>query len=82
MGHVVNLHAAAVQLDLPGIRLLDAGEDFHQGAFASTVLADDGEDFAGAYGQRDLVEGRNAGKSFGEVADAENDGASAKPQAA
>ena len=38
----------AVEEDRPGVGLIGAGEDLHQGALAGAVLADDGMDLTGA----------------------------------
>ena len=51
-------------MDRTGIGALDAGEDFHQGALAGTVLADQCQDLSPFYMQIDLVQSAHAGKAL------------------
>ena len=58
----------AVDDDLTGIRLIDAGEDVHEGRFAGAVLAQQRMDFAGANFEIDVRIGDDAGKMLGDAA--------------
>src|SRR6185436_15859195 len=52
----------AVELDRPGVRAMDAGEDLHERALARAVLPDERVDFAPADVQVDPFEGVDARK--------------------
>ena len=58
----------AVDEDLPGVGLVHAAEDLHEGGFAGPVLAAEGDDLAGPDLQADVIKGVDAGKSFGNPA--------------
>jgi len=45
----------------------DAGEDFAERAFAGAVLADQRMAKAALNGERDIVQGEDAGEAFGDV---------------
>src|SRR5690606_30185944 len=53
---MVELHRLAIEHDLPGIRLVDPGDDLHQGRLAGTVLAHDGMDLARKDVEVDVVQ--------------------------
>jgi hypothetical protein len=57
----------AVEKDFAGISGVNAGEDFAEGAFAGAVLADQRVAMAALDGERDVVEGEDAGEAFGDV---------------
>ena len=64
----VNFHRFAVNEDLPGVGLMHAAEDFHQGGFARAVFAAKRDDLAAPDGQADIIKRFDAGKSLGNPA--------------
>ncbi len=54
----------AVEDDLAAVRLVDPGEDLHQGALAGAVLADEPEDFAGMDFETDVLQSEHAGEAL------------------
>ncbi len=69
LGDVGEMDRLAVDENFTGGGRIDAGNDPHQGALAGAVFADDGEHFASAEGQRDVVEGADAGELLTDMAD-------------
>ena len=57
-------HRLPLEEQLPLVRLIDAGEDFHQGGFASPVLPDEREDFPRIDVERDGIKGDDAREAF------------------
>jgi hypothetical protein len=51
--------------------MLHTGENFHESAFASAILAHDGEDFAAEEPQANVMQGANAKKALGNISDFE-----------
>ena len=64
----VDDHRLPIAHNLAAVRRLNAGEDLHQGRFASPVFADDGEDFSGLHRHIHCVEGQDSGKALANVA--------------
>ena len=56
----------AVEADLAGVGLVDAGKDLHQRGLAGAVLADERDDLAARDLEVHLVESEDAGKTFGD----------------
>ena len=52
----------AAQAHLPGVGLVDPGDNFEQGALAGAVFADQGVDLARLERERHVVEGLDAGE--------------------
>ena len=61
----------AIEQDLSGVLGLNAGQDLHQRALASPVLADHGVDFAFGHGDRNVFERAHAGETLRQVANFE-----------
>ncbi len=59
----------AAQADFPGVGLVDAGDDFHQGRLARAVLAHQRQHRARAHTQLYIGQGDDAGKAFADVED-------------
>ena len=57
----------SVDIDLALVRHVDAGENLNQRGFARAVLSDQSVDLARLHGQLHVVQGHNAGESFGYV---------------
>jgi hypothetical protein len=55
----------AAIMDRPPIRLIDAADDFHQGRFASAVLAADSMNLARPQFEADVRQGLDARKLLG-----------------
>ena len=53
-----------VEDDLAAVRLIDPGEDLHQGALAGAVLADEPEDFAGMDFETDVLQRQHTGEAL------------------
>ncbi|MNE48609.1 hypothetical protein D3C80_1430830 [compost metagenome] len=62
-------HRFAPQAQFAGVRLVDAGDDFHQGGFARAVLAHQGQHGAGAYPQLHVGQGHHPGETLADVDD-------------
>jgi hypothetical protein len=60
-----------IEDDLAAIRLIDPGEDLHQGALAGAVLPDQPEDFAGMDFEANVLQGEHAGEALGDLLDPE-----------
>jgi hypothetical protein len=60
-----------VEDDLAGVRLIDPGEDLHQGALAGAVLADQPQDLAGMDFETDVLQRQHAGEALGDPLDPE-----------
>src|SRR4051812_10008978 len=67
VAHRMEFRWVGVQKNLTGIGALDAGEDFHEGAFARAVLADDSQDLAGVENEVHSLEGAHGEETFGDV---------------
>ena len=65
IGDVIDHYRPAFNEDFPGIRLIHAAEDFHEGGFARAVFPAQGNNLATPDGQIDVVEGFDAGESLG-----------------
>ena len=55
---------SALEQDLPGVFVIDAGEDFHQRGFARAVFADQRVDFARVSSNRQWTSAWTPGKVF------------------
>jgi len=64
----------AVEDDLPGVRVVDAGDDLDQRRFACSVVADQGDDLAGKDLEVDAVEGLHGPEALGDVLQLEDRG--------
>jgi hypothetical protein len=62
----------AVHQNLPGIRLLDPGQDLHQGALAGTVFAQQGEHLSGIDAERHAMQRPYAGELLADLPGFEN----------
>jgi hypothetical protein len=51
-------------INFPFVGLVFSEEDFHQGRFSSTILAEDGVNLAGFYFEVNMVIGNNTGESL------------------
>ena len=60
-----------VEEEVAGVRLVNAGEDFTEGAFARAVFADEGVARAAFNGDADAVQREDAGEASGDVAELE-----------
>ena len=54
-------------IDLALIGVVDAGDHVHQGSFAAAVFAQQGQNFAAAHAQRDILVGYHGAKGLGDV---------------
>ena len=61
----VDFHRLAVNKDFPGVRLVDAAEDFHQRGFARAVLADQRDDLARINFEVHFAQREHAGEALG-----------------
>ena len=61
------MNGRALDLDLPVIVDVHAGEDLHQGRFARAVLTHEGVDFAALQVEVDVAQSRDASEGFGDA---------------
>jgi hypothetical protein len=64
----VDLDGVAVQQNLPGVGLVQPVQDFHQGAFAGSILAQQGVNLAGFHLKIDVIVGQHAGETLDDAA--------------
>jgi hypothetical protein len=64
---IARLIGFAIELHFPGVRCVCAGEDFHECAFAGSVLADEGVDFAGEDFEVDATESDGGAEGFADA---------------
>ena len=64
----------AVDEDLARVRLVEAGQDVHQGGLAGAVLAEQAEHLAAVDRDRDAVVGEHAREALGDVLELEAHG--------
>jgi hypothetical protein len=68
IGRRMDHNALAVQVDLAGIRLVEAVENLHQRAFAGAILAQQGMDLPGPHLEVHVVVSQHAGKALDDAA--------------
>ena len=68
IGRRSNCDRLSIQKDFPFIRVIQAIENLHQCAFAGTILAQQGVDFAGFHIEIHPVIGKHTGKALGDAA--------------
>src|SRR2546428_2663489 len=69
MGRALDLDGRPVQADRAAVWLIDAGQDFDQGALAGAVFTDQGVDLGGEQRQRNVVESLGSVETFGDAAE-------------
>ena len=65
----LQLHLVAVDEDLPRVRLVESGQDLHQGRLPRTVVADQSEHLARADVERDVLERSHDAEALADVLD-------------
>ena len=63
-----NGHRKVIDIDLPFVGEIDAGEHVHQGGLAAAVFTQQGQDFSPVDVQPDLVVGHHRAEGLGDVA--------------
>ena len=57
-----------IDLNFAAVRIIDTGDHVHQGGFAASVFAQQGENFAAADGQKNVFVGNDVAESLGDMA--------------
>ena len=72
MADRAKLNGLALEVELPGARLIVAGEDLHQGRLAGAVVSEQSQDLAAAEPQIDVLERRDPSEGFLDVLGAQH----------